>query len=111
MNITVVGSGFVGQATGKGLAKHGNKITFLDVDRDRLASLRQEGFRALHPTEATTIDTDVTMFCVPTPTIGASPSSRWTLPIVTKPTSSGMGLSFRSGQWSVVSGQCDVIPC
>lgn len=71
MNITVVGSGFVGQATGKGLAKHGNRITFLDVDRDRLAALRQEGFRALHPTEATTIDTDVTMFCVPTPTIGA----------------------------------------
>ncbi|HUP99869.1 MAG TPA: 2-dehydropantoate 2-reductase N-terminal domain-containing protein [Aeromicrobium sp.] len=70
MNITVVGSGFVGQATGKGLAKHGNKITFLDVDRERLAGLRQDGFRALHPTEATTIDTDVTMFCVPTPTVG-----------------------------------------
>lgn len=67
--ITVVGSGFVGQATGKGLARHGHPVVFIDTDSMRVAAMRAQGFRALRPEEATTIESDVTMFCVPTPTI------------------------------------------
>jgi UDPglucose 6-dehydrogenase len=70
MKIAVVGSGFVGQATGKGLSKHGNKVTFIDVVDEKLEQLRQEGFEAHKPVDYPSITTDVTMFCVPTPTKG-----------------------------------------
>ena len=36
MKIAVVGSGFVGEATGRGLAKHNNEITFVDVLPERV---------------------------------------------------------------------------
>ena len=67
--ITVVGSGFVGQATGKGLAQHGHTVTFIDTDPMRVAAMRAQGFRALRPDEASTVESDVTMFSVPTPTV------------------------------------------
>ncbi len=70
MNITVVGSGFVGAATGKGLAKHNNNIIFLDVVPEKIAKLRAQGFEAFLPKDYPKITTDVTMFCVPTPTQG-----------------------------------------
>lgn len=72
MNIAVVGSGFVGQATGRGLGQHGNKITFVDVDESKIAQLRSEGFDAHLSDQYDSVTTDVTMFCVPTPTQGGS---------------------------------------
>ena len=68
--ITVVGSGFVGQATGKGLARLGHSVMFIDTDSIRLAGMRAQGFRALRPEEASSIESDLTMFCLPTPTVG-----------------------------------------
>lgn len=68
--IAVIGSGFVGQATGKGLEKHNNEITFVDVERGKVDKLREEGFKAFLPDDYTKITTDITMFCVPTPTDG-----------------------------------------
>lgn len=72
MNIAVIGSGFVGQATGKGLKKHGHDITFVDVLDEKVKELKQAGFRAYLPQEYRNITTDVTMLCVPTPTKGGS---------------------------------------
>ena len=72
MNIAVIGSGFVGQATGKGLKKHGHDITFVDVLAEKVEELKQAGFRAYLPQEYMKIKTDVTMLCVPTPTKGES---------------------------------------
>ena len=68
--IAVIGSGFVGEATGRGLAKHNNDITFIDVMREKVAMLREEGFKSYLPEDYTKITTDITMFCVPTPTVG-----------------------------------------
>lgn len=68
MNITVVGAGFVGKATGMGLAKHGNKVFFVDADEKRVKQLREEGLDAHTPQQYTAIKSDVSMFCVPTPT-------------------------------------------
>lgn len=70
MKIAVVGSGFVGQATGKGLGKHGHDITFVDVVPEKIEQLQSEGFKAVLVEEYSTITTDITMFCVPTPTKG-----------------------------------------
>jgi UDPglucose 6-dehydrogenase len=68
--IAVIGAGFVGQATGKGLQKHNNDITFVDVVSEKVDQLQKQGFKAYLPQEYTKITTDVTMFCVPTPTHG-----------------------------------------
>jgi len=70
MRIAVVGAGFVGEATGRGLAKHKNDVVFVDVDTEKVNKLKNEGFEAHTPDEYETIDTDVTMISVPTPTKG-----------------------------------------
>jgi len=72
MKVAVVGSGFVGQATGRGLSKHNNEVVFLDVDKTKTDKLRSEGFEAHTPEAYQVITTDVTMFCVPTPTKGTA---------------------------------------
>jgi UDPglucose 6-dehydrogenase len=70
MKIAVVGSGFVGEATGRGLAKHNNDVTFVDVLQERVEQLRADGLNAILASEYDKVTTDVTMFCVPTPTKG-----------------------------------------
>jgi UDPglucose 6-dehydrogenase len=69
VKIAVVGAGFVGEATGRGFAKHKNEVTFIDVDSKKVLSLRDAGFDAHLAQDYTSITTDVTMFCVPTPTV------------------------------------------
>lgn len=68
MKIAVVGAGFVGSATGKGLAKHKNHIVFVEPDKSKVAALKAENYEAYDPKDYPSITTDVTMFCVPTPT-------------------------------------------
>lgn len=70
MKVAVVGSGFVGEATGRGLVKHGNEVVFIDISKEKVASLRQAGFEAYTPEEYQKITADITMFSVPTPTKG-----------------------------------------
>lgn len=72
MKIAVVGSGFVGRATGEGLSKHGHDVTFIEVDKDKVEDAKKAGFKAFTPDEYDKITTDITMFCVPTPTKGSS---------------------------------------
>ncbi|HRW05063.1 MAG TPA: NAD(P)-binding domain-containing protein [Caldilineaceae bacterium] len=68
-NILVVGSGVVGQATGKGFARKGHQVTFVDVDTNKIGQLHQQGYAA------TTIDdvdwhaVDLVMVTVSTPTV------------------------------------------
>ncbi|RYX79351.1 hypothetical protein EON76_01355 [bacterium] len=67
--ITVVGSGVVGAATGRGFAKRANAtVTFVDVVDEKLQSLRDEGFNAIRPEELTLDGTDIVFVSVPTPT-------------------------------------------
>ena len=67
--ITVVGSGVVGQATGKGLRAHGHDVRFVDINPIIIDRLRGEGLNALHPDEVDWTDADVTMLSVNTPTV------------------------------------------
>lgn len=66
MNVTIIGSGVVGKATGLALAVNGHEVLFYDVDR--------KAFQGLPAFCETTTDTlyavdngDVLMVCVPTP--------------------------------------------
>ncbi len=45
-DVVIVGSGVVGTATGKGLASAGHAVTFVDINPQRLADLRAEGYEA-----------------------------------------------------------------
>lgn len=67
--ITVVGSGVVGAATGRGFAKRANAtVTFVDVVDEKLQLLREEGFIAIRPEELSLDGTDIVFVSVPTPT-------------------------------------------
>lgn len=66
--IAIVGSGVVGFATGVGLSSLGHKVTFVDIDRDRLESLQTDGHRVCYIDEMTLEDTDAVFVAVPTPT-------------------------------------------
>jgi nucleotide sugar dehydrogenase len=49
--IDVIGSGFVGQATGKGFLAKGHRVRFVDVDPQKIEELRRGGFLAYTPQE------------------------------------------------------------
>lgn len=72
-HIWIVGSGVVGQATGRGFLKRGQEVTFVDVDDSKIAQLRSEGLTALTLSEARAFirDPDVIVLTVPTPTTRA----------------------------------------
>ena len=72
MKITIIGAGFVGTATGMGLAKHGNDVVLIDVDPSRIKHLKKQGLNAKLASERKSIESEVTMLCVPTPTKGGS---------------------------------------
>jgi UDPglucose 6-dehydrogenase len=64
--ILIVGSGVVGQATGKGLAKKGHEVTFVDTNIEIVRKLRQEGFEVCLPNELDDVSAEISMFCVST---------------------------------------------
>jgi UDPglucose 6-dehydrogenase len=68
-NIVIVGAGIVGQATGKGFAKRGHQITYVDVNKNRLEQLRQQGLSAMTTAEVDWSVADLVMFTVSTPTV------------------------------------------
>lgn len=49
--IVILGSGAVGQATGKGFIKKGYHVVFVDVDHGIVKKLRDEGFESIHVNE------------------------------------------------------------
>ena len=68
--VMIIGSGIVGQATGKGLIKRGiSNIVFVDTNPHVLESLSNEGYKVCTPDNiGTEIESvDISMFCLPTP--------------------------------------------
>ncbi len=67
--ILVVGSGVVGQATGKGFAKKGHTVSYVDINPQTIASLRAAGLTALPIAEVDWDSVDVVMLTVSTPSV------------------------------------------
>ncbi len=65
--ISIIGSGVVGFATGKGFAKLVNDVIFFDIDKKRVDNLTGEGFKATNNLEDAARNSDIFFFCVPTP--------------------------------------------
>lgn len=69
--IAIVGAGVVGKASGKGLAKKGHTVTYVDVNPGTIASLRADGLQATTAAEVDWNAVDVVMLAVPTPSSDA----------------------------------------
>ncbi len=49
MNIVIIGTGYVGLVTGVGLASIGNKVTFVDLDTDKIQKLNNKNLPFYEP--------------------------------------------------------------
>ena len=49
MNIVIIGTGYVGLVTGVGLASLGNKVTFIDLDEDKINKLKNKNLPFYEP--------------------------------------------------------------
>jgi UDPglucose 6-dehydrogenase len=67
--ILIVGSGVVGQATGKGFAKKGHTICYVDISAATIAKLRATGLTAMTAAEVDWPSVDVVMLAVSTPSV------------------------------------------
>lgn len=65
-NIAVIGSGVVGQATGKVIHQKGSNVTFIDSNKSIVDKLLDEGYSAFNPSGIKEFDFDVLMISVPT---------------------------------------------
>jgi len=65
--IAIIGSGVVGQATGKGLIKKGHQVVFVDISIETIKRLCQEGFESRLPNEMDNVAAQISMVCVSTP--------------------------------------------
>jgi UDPglucose 6-dehydrogenase len=68
--IVVVGSGVVGQATGKGFTKKGHSVSYVDINPQTIAKLRAEGLDAMTADEVDWNAVDLVMLAVSTPSVG-----------------------------------------
>lgn len=67
--ITIIGSGFVGKAGGKGFMSLGHDVTFVDINEMLIESLNQSGLVACNIGAECAHDRDIYMVSVLTPTI------------------------------------------
>jgi UDPglucose 6-dehydrogenase len=65
--MVIVGSGIVGQATGKGFAKKGHSISFVDINPQTIAKLRADGLTAMTAAEVDWNAVDIVLLAVSTP--------------------------------------------
>lgn len=68
MDVSIIGSGVVGQATGTGLANYGNQVTFNDIDEVKLSFLESQGYKVTKSIVDAVKNSEVIFVCVPTPT-------------------------------------------
>lgn len=65
----IVGSGVVGQATGKGFAKKGHDVRYVDINPQTIAKLRGEGLNAMLMQDVDWSAIDIVMLAVSTPSV------------------------------------------
>ncbi|MFH0928958.1 MAG: nucleotide sugar dehydrogenase [Candidatus Aenigmatarchaeota archaeon] len=64
--ISIIGSGYVGQGTGKGFAEK-NNVIFYDINKKTLDGLKGEGFSTTDSLEQAIKGSDISLVAVPTP--------------------------------------------
>lgn len=69
VEISIIGSGVVGKATGIGFAMHGNDVTFCDINKKKLKVLSKQGYKVTDDLTKSVISSTVSFVCVQTPTV------------------------------------------
>ena len=59
MKIGIIGAGVVGIATGKGLSKLGHEVTFYDILKKKMLTLKQEGYQVCSSIKDIILNTDI----------------------------------------------------
>ena len=67
--ILIVGSGVVGQATGKGFTKKGHSVSYVDIKPETITNLRAQGLNAMLASEVDWNKVDIVMLAVSTPSV------------------------------------------
>jgi len=67
--ISILGSGVVGTCVGRGLLELHNTVRFYDISEERVNQLRKDGFNATSSMDIAIQDSEVSIICVPTPTV------------------------------------------
>jgi len=65
----IVGSGIVGSATGKGFARKGHDVTFVDINPQAIERLKGEGFKAVSYSDVDWNQIDIVLVAVSTPSV------------------------------------------
>jgi UDPglucose 6-dehydrogenase len=65
--IGIIGSGVVGSATGKGFHRLGHDVLFYDIAKQRLLTLKEEGYQIASSVKDIIDTTDISFVCVNTP--------------------------------------------
>jgi len=68
VKISIIGSGVVGSATGKGFSKLGHDVLFYDISKTRLDTLKKEGYQIANNVKEALGHGQITFVCVNTPT-------------------------------------------
>jgi UDPglucose 6-dehydrogenase len=68
-SMLIVGSGVVGQATGKGFAKKGHTVSYVDINPQTIERLRAQGLDAMAVPDIDWNVVDVVMIAVSTPSV------------------------------------------
>jgi len=68
MTLSVIGSGVVGGATGKGFVKLGHDVVFYDMDREKLSQLSSQGYEVCRNVFDAVASSSFSFVCVQTPT-------------------------------------------
>ena len=66
--IAILGSGVIGQATGKGFIEKGYRVVFVDIDYSVVKKLRDEGFDSIHVSKLAKRSPDLFFISVQVPT-------------------------------------------
>lgn len=67
-SLVVIGAGVVGQSTGRGFAKKGHQITYIEIDASKREQLTKQGLNVVAPGQLDWNQVDVVMLSVSTPT-------------------------------------------
>src|SRR5919197_2566199 len=67
--ISIIGSGVVGTATGKGFHRLGHDVIFYDISKQKLLMLKEEGFKVGSSIADVIHQSDLSFVCVNTPTV------------------------------------------
>lgn len=69
MRISIIGSGVVGEATGIGFYKHDNEVIFHDIVKERLVTLKKQGYDVTENISEAINNSTISLVCVQTPTV------------------------------------------